>query len=50
MLPIHHGYVTHVNLSIQGLTRERRACVLAETDAGDTDDRSDHSRSGHRTD
>ena len=53
MVLIYRGYVTDVNL----ITRETggAAChvghdVLAENDAGDFDDRSDHSRSGHRTD
>lgn len=58
MLPDYHGYVTHVNLCTGTPNAPPFEIRLAQsgpaswqkTYAGDFDDSSDHSRSGHRTD
>ena len=52
MDPIYYGYVTRVNLYKRAISTSDAIDLRpgGKTYAGDFDDVSDHSRSGHRTD
>jgi hypothetical protein len=52
MHPVNYGYLTRVNLYAGTTSTSGAICPASwqKTYAGDFDDVSDHSRSGHRTD